>query len=322
MPNCVVCDTPGASGQQGLGDFMTFECPRCGTFALTGTAIATLPSKFRELPLRRALMSHTLRRMQRNSSGGRRHIFDSDELPTFWRQGHLPTPQEQADYLILWIGDNQPSAFEWTEGTASVIASTVGTALAPGGDSQAWGWLHSQLEPHGLYRIKDAGGGKNGLQLTLAGWDKYEGLKKSKVASRIAFMAMKFGEPDLDRVVEECFRPTVARTGFELRLLTDNQPAGLIDDQLRSAILSARFVISDLTHGSSGAYWEAGFAEGLGLPVIYSCERSAWEEKKTHFDTNHLMTVIWDIGDLPKAGVLLAATIRATLRGEAKQTDE
>jgi hypothetical protein len=134
-------------------------------------------------------------------------------------------------------------------------------------------------------------------------------------------MALKFGQAELDRVVDKCFRPAVARTGFELRLITDRQPAGIIDDQLRAAILASRFVISDLTHGSPGAYWEAGFGEGLGLPVIYTCERKAWEEKQTHFDTNHLVTIIWDMEDLTKAGDKLTATIRATLRAEATQTD-
>src|SRR5215216_5295099 len=132
---------------------------------------------------------------------------------------------------------------------------------------------------------------------------------------------MKFGDPELDGVVESCFKPAVSRTGFELRKLTDGQPAGLIDDQIRAAILSGRFVIADLTHGSHGAYWEAGFAEGLNLPVIYTCKKDAWQEKRTHFDTNHLLTIAWDPTNLKRAGDELAATIRATLRAEAKQTD-
>ena len=37
-------------------------------------------------------------------------------------------------------------------------------------------------------------------------------------------------------------------------------------------VRDAAFVISDLTHDNSGAYWEAGYAEGLGKPVIYICE--------------------------------------------------
>jgi hypothetical protein len=38
-------------------------------------------------------------------------------------------------------------------------------------------------------------------------------------------------------------------------------------------------------------------------------------------DTNHLLTIVWDPTNLKRAGDELAATIRATLRAEAKQTD-
>jgi len=33
-----------------------------------------------------------------------------------------------------------------------------------------------------------------------------------------------------------------------------------------------------------GAYWEAGYAEGLGKPVIYTCEEAKFVEA-SHFDT-------------------------------------
>jgi hypothetical protein len=179
------------------------------------------------------------------------------------------------------------------------------------------------LEPKGWYRLDQTRpGGKVGIMLTLAGWERYEVLRKQRVESRTAFMAMKFGEALLDRIVDDCFRPAVRRTGFELRVLSDQQKAGLIDDQIRSSLLSARFVISDLTHGSPGAYWEAGFGEGLGIPVIYTCERAAWTKSKSHFDTNHMVTIIWESANLTKAEDALVATIRATLRAAAKQTDD
>ena len=85
--------------------------------------------------------------------------------------------------------------------------------------------------------------------------------------------------------------------------------------------MAARFVISDLTQGSYGAYWEAGFAEGRGIPVIYTCEKAEWKKNKTHFDTNHMATIIWDIDELKKAENALVAMIRATLRAEAIQSD-
>lgn len=165
-------------------------------------------------------------------------------------------------------------------------------------------------------------GGKFSVMLEMAGWERYEALKKQRIESRFAFMALKFNQPKVERMVKECARPAVARAGFELRILTDQQGAGLIDNQIRAALLSARFVISDLTKGSHGAYWEAGFGEGRGVPVIYTCEKEEWNENKTHFDTNHMMTILWDADNLKKAEDALVAAIRATLRTEAKQTDE
>ena len=51
-------------------------------------------------------------------------------------------------------------------------------------------------------------------------------------------------------------------------------------------------MIADLTHGNLGAYWEDGYAEGVKKPVIYTYEKSKFD--KTHFDTNHHLTIRWD----------------------------
>jgi hypothetical protein len=160
------------------------------------------------------------------------------------------------------------------------------------------------------------------LHLTMRGWDRYAELKDRRIESRRAFMAMKFGDPELEAAVADCFKPAVTRTGFELRLLRDQQKAGLIDNQIRAALISSRFIIADLTHGNQGAYWEAGFAEGINRPVFYTCKAAVWEEKKTHFDTNHMLHILWDTNQLKQAEDELTSTIRATLRAEAKQSDD
>lgn len=268
-------------------------------------------------------MSHTLRRMQR-ADNSHLHIITKDELPTYWREERLPTPLEQADNLILWIGDNQITPDAWAGTTVPAISAMVGIAVSPeGNDSGAFGWLHTQLEKKQWYRQHpSAEGGKFRVMLEMAGWERYEALRRRRIESRTVFMALKFNEPVLDRVVSDCVLPAVEQTGFSLRILTEPQGAGSIDNQLRAALLSARFVISDLTHDSFGSYWEAGFGEGRGVPVIYMCEKTKWKDRKTHFDTNHMATIIWDIDHLEKAKDLLVATIRATLRAEAKQDDD
>jgi hypothetical protein len=168
-----------------------------------------------------------------------------------------------------------------------------------------------------------------GVALTFDGWELYQTLKRGRSDSRKAFMAMKFGDAVLDNAYKNCFKPAVKATGFDLLRLDEAPKAGLIDDRLRVEILTSRFLITDLTHNNAGAYWEAGFAEGLGKPVIYTCEEKFFKneppyEKKggTHFDTNHHLTVVWNENALNIAAEQLKATIRATLPAEAIMTDE
>lgn len=135
-------------------------------------------------------------------------------------------------------------------------------------------------------------------------------------------MAMQYGNPNHDQIYQKYFKDAVSQTGFDLRRLDENLAAGLIDNQLRVEIRNARFLLADLTNNNAGAYWEAGYAEGLGKPVIYLCEKNQFEEFKTHFDTNHHTTVVWDENDMEAAVKNLKNTIRATLPLEAKMTDD
>ena len=98
-----------------------------------------------------------------------------------------------------------------------------------------------------------------------------------------------------------------------------------MDDLLRVKIRRSRFLLADVTHGNNGAYWEAGFAEGLGLPVIYTCSAKVMNDKghahHPHFDTNHHLTVIWDSANAQVAAAKLKDTIRATLPTESNLED-
>jgi len=138
-------------------------------------------------------------------------------------------------------------------------------------------------------------------------------------------MAMEYRDGRLDEIVDKFMRPAIADTGFDLRRLDDDPRAGLIDDRLRVEIRAARFILADLTHRNPGAYWEAGYAEGLGKPVIYTCEKCAFDEKASHFDTNHHLHVLWEYDKLTDFVRRLKATVRASIpeaKGEDGQNEE
>ena len=131
------------------------------------------------------------------------------------------------------------------------------------------------------------------------------------------FMAMEFGDRQLEKIVVEHIKPTI-RKSFNVQVHTarDIAQAGLIDEIIRDHIRRAKFVLADLTHGNNGAYWEAGFAEGSGIPVIYVCEERVFNKESTHFDTNHLTTVMWSIDQMEKFENDLRTAVSNTLKAK------
>lgn len=65
-------------------------------------------------------------------------------------------------------------------------------------------------------------------------------------------------------------------------------PLGGLVDRIKNEIRRAQFVVADLTDERPSCYFEAGYAEALGRPVIYIASRESimhpGEETKIHFD--------------------------------------
>lgn len=307
---CPICDSPLTHSEQIVDgrDANVYSCPRCGTFGLSGSLAATLPQLLNLHPDATAKLSHLIRRAQ---DGRQPVLLDTYTAEAALKQP-LPRPREQASLLIRWLALNVPGPGEqvWVE--HNTHGSIIGSR-SPAGFELILDHLFAVGLVTGTQSKTMQGGDRAYATLSFEGWEHYEQLKQGSVAYRKAFMAMKFGDERLNSVLESSFKPAAKRAGFELTKLNDIPKAGLIDNRLRVEIQSSDFVVADLSHDNLGAYWEAGYAEGLGKSVIYTCERSKFESAKTHFDTNHHLTITWDLAAPEEAANDLVATIRATL---------
>lgn len=301
-----------------FGDTTEYQCYNCGLFRLSSRA-ATIVGNAGYAPMERAKLSYGLRRMGGNS------LVTSHLLESIIQDTKLPDASALQDNLLLymhselagpgestelwapamrgWLGALSSASSRWVIDQALAAELVEGTAVRPlGGDDE--------------FRLINA-------TLTIKGWARVEELLRSANGSRKGFMAMKFGDPQLDAVFRDHFKPAVQQAGFELMRLDDEPRAGLIDDRLRLEIRTSRFMVADLSHANAGAYWEAGFAEGLGRPVIYTCRKDVFDDPKTkpHFDTNHYLTVVWDPANPAAAAEQLKTVIRVTLPTEAALVD-
>ncbi|WP_323587913.1 hypothetical protein [Aliarcobacter butzleri] len=68
-----------------------------------------------------------------------------------------------------------------------------------------------------------------------------------------------------------------------------------IDDELIGMIKSSKAVIADFTGNRTAVYYEAGFAMGLGIPVIWTCKKA--DVDNLSFDTRQYPHIIWENED-------------------------
>ena len=300
-----------------------WSCPRCGDFFLGDHLVLDLKADCTlKNSTQRALLSHWIRTQYESrlpdNQGHKKPVRLDGELVKSIIKNTRPSLPEQADNYVRWIGDNVRVGGEYIAVEELAIQAIVGSETI--GEFELVSG-HLKDEVRFIYHGR-ADSDWRTVTLSWAGWERYRELKRATSESRKAFMAMQYDNEELDKIVENVFKPAVEQTGFTLFVLRDVPKAGLIDDRMRVGIRTSRFLIADLTDENRGAYWEAGYAEGLGKPVIYTCEKGKFEKAKTHFDTNHHETVEWDPKEPQQAAEKLKNTIRATLPAEAKLTDD
>ena len=315
MPDCIICNTQNAvfSDTNRMG-WHKISCPRCGIFRLYDTAVEDLPGLLRTDNKKRAILSHKISRSQVNNREPR---WSYEACENVIDHHDLPSVSEQIDGTLEWIGrQSEFFGHDIDIGVASIEAYA------------------GVLKPETIFRCLETlsisayiefngtvGGSHTGsAELTAHGWQRYKSLIQGDLSYNKAFMAMKFNDDELNSIVKDYFKPAVAQTGYELFRLDDRPEAGLIDIRLRQEIKTSKFLIADLTHDNLGAYWEAGFAEGIGKKVIYTCREDRFEVAKTHFDVNHHLTIRWSPDSPEQAVDDLKAAIRYTFP-EAKQQD-
>ena len=295
------------------------DCPVCGLFGIPEEAWDDIldpqtGAEYQLSELCRAQLAHRIRTGNTSRTSNTINVthgfisdFIADGCPG-------PTPAEQATKIIKYIGDEVSRSGQRLKTLPVEFFAIIG---AP--NPTLAGELTMELNIRGLIdgmplKTLNTPPSLLNVNLTLDGWEQYEAEKRGEIDSNYGFIAMKFGENTLDPFVKNVVKPAVkAGINYDLVDMRDVARAGIIDKIMRTQIRDSAFVIVDLTHDNFGAYWEAGYAEGLGKPVIYICERTKFEKVNTHFDTNHCTTVVWSEDDPDQFTKELIATLRRSL---------
>lgn len=128
--------------------------------------------------------------------------------------------------------------------------------------------------------------------------------------THVGFCAMWFS-PDVRPLWTDVIEPAIRSAGYDPLRIDNKEHNGRIDDEIMASIRASKFVVSDFSGHRGGVYYEAGFAHGLGLPVIFMCRESDMNE--LHFDIRQYNCIVWSPDKLDEARERLKNRILATL---------
>lgn len=295
MSACIVCGQELDSlNRDGSRDVTIYECSVCGQFGLTrqGRAVIERMSKedkakvsafIRERSLRHDPMLTLMSEVSHSStmeipSASIKDVVEtgfptslSARLERALKNLHRMSSHLGAE-IRLDPNKDYPLLFAENQDAFKFVAETL----------QEAGWLRL----HPVF-------GPTQVVITAKGLDHIAELERQRRQrnSKQVFVAMWFHE-SLDKAWDNGFRKACRTAGYDairIDLVEHNQK---ICDAIIAEIRKSRFVVADFTGHRGGVYFEAGYALGLGIPVIWTCRKD--ELDKTHFDTRQYNHIDWE----------------------------
>lgn len=307
---CLVCQTPiatrsvlhltDAGGIPGV----LVDCPHCGRFAAPRWPDLEWLDEFDDVQ-RGALRGVLVSTAERND--GRLLTLTRETIPRLLRESSRPRNGDELITAFLARVARDAPAFGsrtapvepgvWA-GRMSLHPTESLTKLARWIEQRAW---------IGVTGPMAASDERIAFELTLDGWRELHAREPRGRASTTVFVAT-WADPTVAGSPVDAICDAAAAAG--LRPVVGCKLAGpnRVSEDIEAEIRRSRLVIADFTGGRAGVYWEAGFARGLGLPVIYTCHDSmvgrfvgdgegeiveeTWRSR-LHFDTTQFPHIFW-----------------------------
>ena len=212
----------------------------------------------------------------------------------------MPTVSERIDRLLLEIHKEQTKL--------SSRVSCIEPNLVAATFSQDFTEVRYLLDVLSKKNMIEVFESRVRCQLLLDGYVAVDELIRKKESSGNGFVAMSFDEA-LNEAYTRGFQVGIMNAGYNPVRVDKSEHINRIDDEIITQIKSADFVVADFTGHRGGVNFEAGFALGLNLPVIWTCHKD--HMKDLHFDIRQYNTIDWD--DIDELSKRLQFRIEATV---------
>jgi nucleoside 2-deoxyribosyltransferase len=193
-------------------------------------------------------------------------------------------PIESIDKIILFINSKVKTPYEYYTFELKYDYSIVFAR----NEQEFKYYLLSSLKPEINFLESNQ---NNGYRLSLNGWKRLDDIQNKIIDSKKAFVAMWFDD-GMDNYYINGIKKALENTGYIPIRVKELQHNEKIDDKIIAEIKKSGLFIADFTGHRGGVYFEAGFALGLNIPVIWCCKKD--HLKDIHFDTRQYNHIIWE----------------------------
>lgn len=282
---CPICLTASFVTVRPCGDDSNqYNCATCGPYTITGTAEATIANGKKVDPR----LSAWIREQQ-----------EFDRPPpeitsyTFTKMvSNLPSYTTAQKQLVLLKAIERRTRYP---GFEVKLNTWVDYVLAWAANEDEFRYLLKALEERELVVSPSKTlSGPAEVIITPEGWDYLEKQESEIPFADQAFVAMSFRN-EMDKVWAEGIKRGIENAGYRAVRVDKEPHIDRIDAKIVSEIKNSRFLVADVTGQNQGVYFEAGFALGLGRPVIWTIRKDRLD--KVHFDTRQYNHIVWETTD-------------------------
>jgi hypothetical protein len=276
-------------------------CLRCGTFEIGNLATHEI--------------SHWTNKQRVNLSGWIRENQNvkivSSNLNQFTNLRNLSV-SEKAEKILIRLAIKFPKPGEITDLSSGAHLEFLAVGrLADTNELQFFirDYLYGEMGLLLRHELITEHGDDSRYSISPKGWAYLDSLRFTNSDSQIGFIAMWFDQSMNDAWL--AIDKGIRAAGYEPLRIDQKQHNNKIDDEIIAAIRRSRFVVADFTKQRGGVYFEAGFAKGLNLEVIWLCRKD--ELKEVHFDTRQYYFIVWEPDNLSDLSKNLQIRIEASL---------
>lgn len=134
------------------------------------------------------------------------------------------------------------------------------------------------------------------VEYTFTGLEYVENIESPNKSSKNVFLAFNF-ETELNDIFSTYVREAVEESGLNCIIVNENNTEHnkSITDEIIGKLKSSRIVISDFTNHRNSVYFEAGFAMGMKIPIIWTVQKG--HDNEMSFDTRQYPHIVWENGE-------------------------